>query len=508
MANPQNDEKKKRNKERRRNGSVAWQELTSKSKPKFDRLERAAIARNLYKEIVDRNINVRELESKAGFERYKVLHRLLLPNGVNPEGRELYSYKEKYIQVIKAIQSLTSQDLYTLTDRITFGTSIHPSGVKNRSSEEALYGLLLKWITQLNEKYDLYNRYLAMVKMREEMISENEDLSGISPVPRLAEGGYFNDVCRWTDLIPFIPHVCLGIADQFDHISSYDDERFWPFPSEVIHEIQTFNDQLTSETDSYSVPDQSSKEWVTWHKKYLNILQEHVRYPLKLQAAKPISGNSSNENTEISVQDAETALNEMRRIYMLQVYDDVRARGYEIPDKIFTGKIRDIAWVRPLMHIVMEHCKEHGVSLPYHVHQLYESNEDTSSYCDEYRDVTVSPVWLAICMNSEGNALIPTLIYCEGESAYLHTYPIESPRDLIEMQRFLDFTLALPSNNSCLSQLRESANNQEIKAEWQRTVALLYNHPLHKRYEQDQHIRKLLTEEDAVGTTQASGSSE
>ena len=236
-----------------------------------------------------------------------------------------------------------------------------------------------------------------------------------------------------------------------------------------------------------------------------NFWKNIFQYPLKLQAPGAAAGVPSAESTGISAQEAESALRDVRRLYTLQIYDDVRAQGYEIPDELFDCEPEELPWRRPLIHIVMEYCQEYGKSPPHHVQTLYEKVEKTKQNCDEYRNVGAAPVWLAICMNSEENALIPTLIYSVHEYESFYTYPIESPRDLIEIQKFLEFTtLALPASSTCLSRIRESANNKELYAEWQRTVGFLYYHPLHKRYEQDQHIRQLLAEEDASGSAKVS----
>jgi hypothetical protein len=161
-------------------GGVAWRNLNKavQSGKALSKPDRNALARAMHKELGKlsaKGIKRGDLAKAAGFE-HKELYRLTLPPDADPEKRGLRASLSKYRDLIKAIQKLTGDNISQLVERLTYGTTLHPSQVQGVEEAEGLLRGLEAIINRIDREFSeitdgltLYQKFMETAELKAKM---------------------------------------------------------------------------------------------------------------------------------------------------------------------------------------------------------------------------------------------------------------------------------------------------------------------------------------------------
>jgi hypothetical protein len=546
--------------EKEQRGSVAWERLCSKRQPKLSLSDRVTIAENLYEAIIKAELKPADLAKaiwpRDPAERRRVTYRCLLPKTDSDAQRlarikELKPTKYHYRRFIEEYLKRTKKDRNIVADDLLFGTTLHPSKATDLSDVERLHSLLQKWVGELENAQNLLERYRRLCDVRTELEEDYRESQKPACIPRLTCPGGELDADNWRELIPFLPHVCLGIADQFNWICAYEDARFWPLPRDIEHgagslrhvaarrglnatsseisrleleiadagsdtgALSTRLEELKAEAASWAQkwtwfdrrylsphtsaePTEPDPNWVYWHEVFLKTLRDSLPEELAITWQETARGLEPMLAGGSPLSSLTTTLREARHDYFRQLAAAVEKRGVVIPDEVFVGGL----WVadnqRPMMEILRINSELRSEPLPTAARSLCELDEETKSIFDEYRDASASIVWLTICLSHDGSTLVPTLVYRHTESTdsdeFLGALALDSPRALLEVEGEVEFGIAWPSVARCVDRIRQLAAGCVIRDEWKRTAEFLKHHPFDRPYQENRKIQRLLME--------------
>ncbi len=149
----------------RTEGGHALQRLEGRRK-RLSKEDAAKIANRIDTLITTNSIKPGDLAEAAGLVNgTKELHRLRLPEGIDPEQRRLHTTPGKYLSVILGLQKLTSQEINRLADQILIGTELHPRASK-ASGVDQLSAVLQEIVLQLDKKFHLHELYVKSGELR------------------------------------------------------------------------------------------------------------------------------------------------------------------------------------------------------------------------------------------------------------------------------------------------------------------------------------------------------
>jgi hypothetical protein len=546
--------------EKEQHGSVAWERLCSKRQPRISRSDRVIIAENLHEAIIKAGLNpvglAKAIWPDNPVEQRRGKYRCLLPKGLTDKERlarekELKSTKYHYRRFIEEYLKETGKDRNLVADDLLFGTTLHPSKAADLSDAERLHSLLQRWVNELEKTQNLLERYRRLFDVRKELEEDHRASQKPACIPRLTRPDGDLDADNWRELIPFVPHVCLGIADQFNWICAYEDARFWPLPRDIEHgagslrykaerraisatwdEISRLEREITDagmEKSALSArleelkaeaagwedkwtwfdrryltyhtsyePTGPDPEWVEWHGIFVDALRDRLTEDPKIYWQETAPGPKPMLVGGKPLSSITTALREARHDYFRQLAAAVETRGVVIPDEAFVGGL----WVadnqRPMMEVLRISNERTSEPLPAAARSLYDLDEEAKNIFDEYRDASASIVWLTICLSHDGSTLVPTVVYRHAESTdsneFVRALPLDSPRALLEVEGEVEFDIAWPSVTSCIARIRELAADGMIRDEWKRTAEFLKHHPFDKPYQENRKIQRLLME--------------
>jgi len=507
------EEEAEKQRKEEEHGSIAWQQLSSRRNPRLAPEDRIPIARNLDREIQKLRLDKYEVARVAGIaDPYRELYRLLLPDGTDPTKRQLRATKDKYARLTEATAKLAKQDRNRLAERITYGTSLHPSGAKDLSREEALYSLLLRIIHEVDEDFQLLDRYRALsAVLKEEASQASSYVEEGVPSPEM-EGAF--RVEDWRNFTPYFPHVWLGYGDYFDGCDDGSLDQIWPVPGEIEEAIRAY---LACGPDKAAEYDWESAhnaglarlllEEPVWRRELSTLVGKHLPNSLEVVWDESTANPQPRLRSGGILPRLDTGKRAIRREYWLRLYDALLQRGVRIPDEIFEYpdpgfppseglRIFD-RW--PMLAMVVEWCAREQQPLPplaqrYLDVELEAKQKDPSNHLDwltQYLNyLPVTPRWFIIGLDAKTGTLLPCLVglledYWGRISADLD---IDGPRALAELA---GYKYAWPMT-SYLDRLEELAANGEIERQWRQSAGHIRHHPKFAVVERRQRIRELL----------------
>lgn len=510
------EEAAEKQKKEEQDGSIAWQQLSSRRNPRLAPEDRIPIARNLDREIQKLRLDKYEVARVAGIaDPYRELYRLLLPDGTDPAKRQLRATKDKYARLTDAIAKLAKQDRNRLAERITYGTSLHPSGAKDLSREEALYNLLLRIIHEVDEDYQLLDRYRALsTVLKEEEPNASSSGEDAVPSPLWGDGPLFS-LSDWRYFTPYFPHVWLGYGD--DYFGGCDDgsaDQIWPVPGEIEEAIRAYlacGPDKAAEYDWESAHDAGLArlplEEPVWRRELSTLVGKHLPDSLEVVWDESIAKPQPRLRSGGILPRLDTEKHSVRREYWLKLYDALLQRGVRIPDEIFEhpdpgfppseGFFIFDRW--PMLAMVVEWCAREQQPLPplaqrYLDAELEAKQKDPSNHLDwltQYLNYPlVTPSWLTISLDAKTGTLFPCLVGFMPD--YLGRispdWDINGPRALAEL---MGHEIEWPMT-SYLDRLEELAADGEIERQWRQSAGHIRHHPKFAVVERRQRIRELL----------------
>lgn len=97
----------------------------------------------------------------------KELHRLILAPGKRPADIRLRRSAGKYRSLIEAISKITNESVSALTDRVLFGTSLHPTEQKvGRSEAQIVQTTLQRIVDMIDDEFGLYEKFMETAQQK------------------------------------------------------------------------------------------------------------------------------------------------------------------------------------------------------------------------------------------------------------------------------------------------------------------------------------------------------
>lgn len=258
-----NQKAEKNKKEQEEWGAWAWKKLEKTLK--LTLTDREKLARNLGLYMDRKGIQAARLPKFQG--ESKEIYRLTLkPNEQMSDKNRLRASSRDYKKLIKALAECAGEPLESVANHALLGTSLHPvndtdvnefdkifmalDSVVNLLDQE--FGLLEKFrsiaqqrirqfeskLQQWRQQWDNDNDYDFVYEVAIDIISEGywrDDDDDGSSVCSARSSGYY-----WYEIIPFLPHVYLGMDQEFD-----GDVDYWPLlenNDETINEAKEAGD--------------------------------------------------------------------------------------------------------------------------------------------------------------------------------------------------------------------------------------------------------------------------
>lgn len=110
-------------------------------------------------------------------EDAKELHRLTLPPGTDPRRRGIRVGPEKYLELIKVLAEVLSENLEVVADRLLSDTSLHPKAVGERSDMEKAQSRLQRIVNEIDLDFDLMKSFRRTAELKSKWIGEGSQVS-------------------------------------------------------------------------------------------------------------------------------------------------------------------------------------------------------------------------------------------------------------------------------------------------------------------------------------------
>lgn len=442
-------------------GNHAWGRLQKARKlNKKDRIEIAKVMHELLEELKQRHpklsmgklAKTADLPKTAGLPNSKELYRLTLPPGEDPIKRGLRAAAKNYVNLLKAIQRVTGDNMAPLADRLTWATSLHPKQTPGTEESERMADYLQEAIIRVDRKFkeasggdSLFDTFMKTARIKADMAKQGGRL-------------------RW-------PYYDLD-ADFDDNGSSGQkiEHEFQPleyggFPSDRIPRRE----------------DDSDVRYAYWQRDYD-----------QLESSFYLSGLTQYE-----------ALMQLPRIYLglvdwdrcgnyfnsLKNTEEADAQGYEI----ITVYESDTKIRKEVIKELKSHIDELGeirdseTGYAHFAHRSPETGELIQGLGSEYEHN--AHMWLVIYPSHDNKSLLPVVYYHSEDGGTVLT-PL-TQRSLVSLREipFVDAGEPRSLYDRTKELMRASSDHAIYKA-WQETAKDVLDNPILRAY------RKNLAEQD------------
>lgn len=149
-----------------REGGSAWARLRHGNR-RLSVADRQAIASRLEREIAAAGLSHAEVGALAGIsDGSKGVYRCTLPEGADPGTRRLRAHARDYVQLILAVHRHTGENVHCLVDRVTIGTTVHPTRCADLSDVQALEAALQQIANRIDRDFGLLDAFRRIAHWR------------------------------------------------------------------------------------------------------------------------------------------------------------------------------------------------------------------------------------------------------------------------------------------------------------------------------------------------------
>ncbi|WP_275096188.1 hypothetical protein [Sedimenticola hydrogenitrophicus] len=137
--------------------------------------DRTSIARRLHDEIVRSGIKPGDIAAAARLGNgTKELNKLAMKADKDPKKAQLLAYPDRYYDVMKALARLTRQNVHLVVDRLTVGTSVHPTRAEQLSDVEKTMRALELLGARVDKELGLFEQYRQTFFSKREFIRRGD----------------------------------------------------------------------------------------------------------------------------------------------------------------------------------------------------------------------------------------------------------------------------------------------------------------------------------------------
>jgi len=156
-------------------GGHAWDRLRAHRK-RIPRRDAEVLARRIDQLIGTLEVKPGVLATEAGLTSgTRELHRLRLPEKVDPAVRRVHTEPDKYVRLIRVLSRHSGEDIYRLVDRLAIGTSLHPrSG--NATDIETLVAMMQEIVLEVDREAGLFDAFRQTTALRERSVAARRGL--------------------------------------------------------------------------------------------------------------------------------------------------------------------------------------------------------------------------------------------------------------------------------------------------------------------------------------------